>query len=196
MLSPTRVADAMGASAAPDGRMTTDEFLAWAEGRSGRYELIDGQVIAMSPERVQHAEVKASAYLALRSAIRSTGLSCRAMPDGMTVRIDDHTAFEPDALVYCGERADPRAVEISNPVIVVEVVSPGTRSVDQGAKLRGYFRVASVAHYLILYPDNRLVVHHARGGGDVIATRMVSEGNLTLDPPGLTLSTADLFAED
>ncbi len=196
MLPPTRVADVMGASAAPDGRMTTDEFLAWAEGRPGRYELIDGRVIAMSPERVQHAEVKASAYLALRSAIRSTGLPCRAMPDGMTVRIDDHTAFEPDALVYCGERADPRAVDISNPVIVVEVVSPGTRSVDQGAKLRGYFRVASVAHYLILYPDNRLVVHHACGGGDVIATRIVSEGNLTLDPPGLPLSLADLFAED
>lgn len=196
MLPPTRLAEAMGASAAPDGRMTTDEFLAWAEGRPGRYELIDGQVIAMSPERVRHAEVKAAAYLSLRSAIRHAGLPCRAMPDGMTVRIDDHTAFEPDALVYCGERADPRAVEIPNPVIVVEVVSPGTRSVDQGAKLRGYFRVASVAHYLILYPDNGLVVHHARGGGDVIATRMISEGTFTLDPPGLTLSVADLFSED
>jgi Uma2 family endonuclease len=186
----------MGASAAPDGRMTTDEFLVWAEGRPGRYELIDGQVIAMSPERVQHAEVKAAAYLGLRAGIRSAGLPCRAMPDGMTVRIDDHTAFEPDALVYCGERADPRAVEIANPVIVVEVVSPSTRSVDQGAKLRGYFRVRSVAHYLILYPDNRLVVHHARGADEAVITRMISEGALTLDPPGLTVAVADLFAED
>ena len=175
--------------------MTTDEFLAWTEGRPGRYELIDGQVIAMSPERVLHAEVKAAAYLGLRSAIRDAGLPCRAMPDGMTVRIDDHTAFEPDALVYCGERAAPNAIDIPNPVIVVEVVSPGTRSVDQGAKLRGYFRVESVAHYLILYPDNRLVVHHARGGGDVIATRMVSEGSLVLDPPGLTVAVADLFED-
>ena len=186
----------MGASAAPDGRMTTDEFLVWAEGRPGRYELIDGQVIAMSPERVRHAEVKASAYLSLRAAIRRSGLPCRAMPDGMTVRIDDHTAFEPDALVYCGERAAPTAIEITNPAIVVEVVSPGTRSVDQGAKLRGYFRVPSIVHYLILYPDNGLVVHHGRGADEVVITRMVSEGSLTLDPPGLTLPVADLFAED
>ncbi len=79
---------------------------------------------------------------------------------------------------------------------MVEVVSPGTRSVDQGAKLRGSFRVPSVAHSLILYPDNGLVVHHARGAGDAITTRMVSEGALTLDPPGLTLPVADLFAGD
>lgn len=176
--------------------MTTDEFLAWAEGRPGRYELIDGQVIAMSPERVLHAEVKFAVSRTLRDAIRSAGVPCRAMPDGMTVRIDDHTAFEPDALVYCGERAAPDAIEIPNPVIVVEVVSPGTRSVDQGAKLRGYFRVRSIAHYLILYPDNRLVVHHARGADEAVITRMISEGNLTLDPPGLTVPVADLFAED
>lgn len=176
--------------------MTTDEFLAWAEGQPGRYELIEGQIIAMSPERVRHAEVKASAFLALRAAVRDSGLPCRAMPDGMTVRIDDRTAFEPDALVYCGERAAPDAVEIPNPVIVVEVVSPGTRSVDQGVKLRGYFRVGSVAHYLILYPDNHLIVHHARGPGDAVTTRMISDGSLILDPPGLTVSVADLFAED
>ncbi|MCJ2014249.1 Uma2 family endonuclease [Methylobacterium sp. J-076] len=196
MLPPTNRADEMGARAAPDGRMTTEEFLAWAEGRPGRYELIDGRVIAMSPERVRHAEVKFAVCRALRDAIRGAGLPCRAMPDGMTVRIDDHTAFEPDALVYCGGRADPDAVEITNPVIVVEVVSPGTRSVDQGAKLRGYFRVPSIAHYLILYPDNRLVVHHARGTDDAVATRMISEGTLPLDPPGLTISVADLFAQD
>jgi Uma2 family endonuclease len=173
--------------------MTTDEFLVWAEGRPGRYELIDGQVIAMSPERVRHAEVKAAAYLSLRAAIRSANRPCRAMPDGLTVCIDDHTAFEPDALVYCGERAVPDALAIPNPVIAVEVVSPGTRSVDQGAKLRGYFRVRSVAHYLILYPDNRLAVHHARGTGDAVVTRMISEGTLALDPPGLTVPVADLF---
>ncbi len=89
--------------------MTTDEFLAWAEGRPGRHELIEGQVIAMSPERVRHAEVKASAFLALKAGIRGAGIPCRAMPDGMTVRIDEHTAFGLEALVYRGGRAAPDA---------------------------------------------------------------------------------------
>lgn len=77
----------MGASAAPDGRMATDEFLAWAKGRPGRYELIDGQVIAMSPERVRHAETKFAAHLALRGAIRAKGLPCYGLPDGLTVPV-------------------------------------------------------------------------------------------------------------
>ncbi|MGH7248837.1 MAG: Uma2 family endonuclease, partial [Pseudomonadota bacterium] len=60
-------------------------------------------------ERVEHGEVKLAAAIALRMAIMRAGLNCYALGDGMTVRIDDHTAYEPDALVYAakGSRADP-----------------------------------------------------------------------------------------
>ena len=59
-----------------------------------------------------------------------------ALPDGMTVRINDLTAYEPGALVYCGTKLAPRAIEVANPVIVVEVLSPSTRHVDLAAKLK------------------------------------------------------------
>lgn len=91
--------------AQPKPRMTVDEFLVWAEGRPGRYELVDGEVFAMSPERVRHAEVKAAAYLALRSALKQGQRPCYVLPDGVSVRIDQDTVFEPDAVVYCGARA-------------------------------------------------------------------------------------------
>lgn len=181
--------------AQPKPRMNVDEFLVWAEDQPGRYELVEGQVVAMSPERVRHAEVKASAYLALRSALNRTQLPCRALPDGMSVRIDDTTVFEPDALVYCGTRADPDAIEIPNPILVVEVLSPSTVTVDSGRKLSGYFSIASVAHYLMIDPVKRLVIHHARGAEGLIATRIASEGTLDLTPPGLSLSVAELFAD-
>lgn len=181
--------------AQPKPRMTVDEFLVWAEGRPGRYELVDGEVFAMSPERVRHAEVKASAYLALRSALARTNLPCRTLPDGMSLRIDRTTIFEPDALVYCGARADPDAIEITNAVIVVEVVSPSTASVDSGRKLAGYFSLASVAHYLMIDPVKRVVIHHARVAEGQIMTRIATEGTLDLTPPGLTLPVADLFAD-
>lgn len=181
--------------AQPKPRMTVDEFLVWAEGQPGRYELVDGEVFAMSPERVRHAEVKASVYLALRSALNRTQLPCRALPDGMSVRINDTTVHEPDAVVYCGARADPDATEIPNPVIVVEVLSPSTVAVDSGRKLSGYFGVASVAHYLMIDPVKRLVIHHARGTEGLIETRIASEGQLALTPPGLSLSVAELFAD-
>ena len=182
-------------SAEPKPRMTVDEFLAWAEGRPGRYELCDGLVVAMSPERVRHADAKFSVQMALRAAIGRKALPCRMLPDGMTVRIDPCTTYEPDALVYCGPRLAPDAVEVPDPVVVVEVLSPSTKAVDSGAKLAGYFQIPSVQHYLIVDAERRLVVHHRRGGGDLIETRIVAEGGLTLDPPGLPLQLSDLFED-
>jgi hypothetical protein len=47
--------------------------------------------------------------------------------------------------------------------------------------------------YLLADPDKRLIIHHARAERDAIATRVVSEGALRLDPPGIEVSIADLF---
>ena len=56
----------------PPGRMTVDEFLAWAMAQpEGRFELVDGKVVAMAPERVAHARLKSEVWLALRDAIRT-----------------------------------------------------------------------------------------------------------------------------
>jgi Uma2 family endonuclease len=174
--------------------MTVDEFLAWAEGRDGRWELQDGELVAMAPQRLAHLETKAEALTALRSAIRRAKAPCHAVPDGATVRIAARTAFEPDALVYCGPRLPPDAIEIPEPVIVVEVLSEGTAARDHGPKLAGYFSLPSVAHYLILDADNRMAIHHKRGLGDVIETRILREGQLRLDPPGLEIPVEDMFA--
>jgi len=95
--------------------------------------------------------------------------------------------------VNCGEQPDEDAVAAPNPVIVVEVTSPGTRSVDTGAKLAGYFRVPSIQHYLILVTERSMAIHHRRAGGG-IETRMVASGRLELDPPGIIVTVEDLFA--
>jgi len=111
----------------------------------------------------------------------------------MTVRINDLTAHEPDGLVYCGPELLPSTLLIPNPVIVFEVLSPSTKNVDAGTKLPGYFRVPSIMHYLIVDPDRPLIIHHARRQDDSILTRIVSEGVIKLDPPGLELALSDIY---
>ncbi len=74
---------------------------------------------------------------------------------------------------------------MSDPVIIVEVVSASSRRIDATVKLAAYFRLPSVMHYLIVEPTRPSVVHHARGTGDTILTRIVTAGSITLDPPGL-----------
>jgi len=181
-------------TAVPKARMTVDEYLDWAEKQPGRYELLDGAVFAMSPEGAGHAEKKAAVHAALLAGIRTRGLACYALPDGMTVRINDVTAYEPDALVYCGAKLPSSAVVVPNPVIVVEVLSPSTRHIDLSAKLADYFRLPSIAHYLIVDPDKPRIVHHARATGDTILTRIVNDGSIKLDPPGLEFAMADVYS--
>ncbi len=179
----------------PTARMNVDEFLVWAEAQPGRHELVDSEVFAMSPQRAVHARVKYRVHRALDRAIANASLPCEMFPDGMVVRVDADTAFEPDALVQCGDRLTDNAIVADTPVIVVEVLSPSTRHVDTGTKLLGYFRLPSLQHYLILDTERRTVIHHRRGTGDLIETRIAASGALSLDPPGLTLPVAALFAE-
>lgn len=120
--------------------LTADEFLAWVQDRAdGRFELADGQVVAMGPECVNHARAKAQCWLALRTAIAAQSAACEALPDGAMVRVNARTVYEPDALVRCGPPLPGDAIEVADPVIVVEVVSPSSRGIDTGLKLSGYF---------------------------------------------------------
>jgi Uma2 family endonuclease len=172
--------------------LSADAFIAWAaEQPAGRYELSGGEVVAMAPERAGHTRAKLAAAIALRAAIGAR--DCEAMVDGMVVPIDERTVYEPDALVRCGPRLPDDATEITDPVIVVEVISPSSRGIDSGTKLVGYFRVPSVRHYLVLDIEARAVVHHRRGDRGGIETRILRDGALALDPPGIEIALADLF---
>ena len=177
-------------------RMTVEQFLAWLEdGPEGaRYELVAGEVVAMAPERAAHARRKAEIWLALREGIKSAGLPCEALPDGMTIKIDEHTAYEPDAVVHCEEALPDDALIVPAPVVVVEVLSPTTKAHDAGAKLADYFRLPSVRQYLLVRTERPTVIHHRRGDGDVIETRIITAGILDLDPPGITLDLARIYA--
>ena len=175
--------------------LTADAFLAWAEEQPGdaRFELIGGRVVAMGTERVVHARTKFRAVTALGAAIASAGLGCEAFIDGVALRIDEASVYVPDAFVRCGPELPGDANTVVDAIIVVEVLSPSTRAVDMNAKLGGYFRMASLHHYLIVDCDERMVVHHRRGKAGAIETRIVRDGSIALDPPGLVLDVAELL---
>ncbi|MBV9289321.1 MAG: Uma2 family endonuclease [Hyphomicrobiales bacterium] len=180
-------------------QMTVDEFLLWAEGKEGRWELhygvpvmISDLPVAMSPERLAHTRAKGTAFIALVDALKNTGLRCEAFTDGVAVKVDARTTFEPDASVACGPRRPEDTIVVSDPIVVVEVLSPNTAGIDHGRKLSGYFSLPSVQHYLILDPDRRVVIHHKRGR-DAIETRVLNDGVVKLNPPGFDVAVAALF---
>ncbi len=179
-------------SDAAEQLMDGDEFLVWAEGREGKWELRDGVVVAMAPEQAFHSRVKGFAGAALLAALRRKGADCGVYVDGLAVRIAKRRTFVPDVLVTCPPTPDKK-METTNPLVVVEVLSPSTAAFDHGAKLEGYFSLASLAHYLLIDPDRRVLILHSRGREGVIETRILHEGEVRLDPPGIAFEFADLF---
>ncbi|MBU8546686.1 MULTISPECIES: Uma2 family endonuclease [Roseomonadaceae] len=178
----------------PDHRMTRAQFYAWAAQQPrGRYELEEGKVIAMAPERVRHVRAKMRTARALEDAIAAAGLSCEALIDGAAIEIGDHTAYEPDVLVTCGAPVDGDALAVPNPVIVVEVASPSSTRGDHVVKFAAYMRAPSIRHYLLLAVETGILVHHRRAEDGTIQSAILREGPLTLDPPGLTIQVEQLF---
>ena len=171
-------------------RMTSDEFIAWAmeQPETEHYELVAGEVVAMAPERVEHTRAKQHIWRRCTEAIEAGKLPSEALVDGPSVEVDETTTYEPDVLVRCGTMLPIGTVKLSDPMIVVEVLSPSTSARDVGAKLSDYFRLPAVRHYLIVRTETRTIIHHARGEDSIILTRIVREGPILLDPPGITLT--------
>jgi Uma2 family endonuclease len=174
--------------------MTVADYLAWGDALAERRhtELINGQIVTMSPESAAHNRTKLRTLMALHRALDSFDQPHEIFVDGMTVPIDANTAFEPDVLVHFGPAIPARQLTVPDPMIVVEVISPSSMRSDTNFKLTGYFKVPSVQHYLVLDPDKRTVTHHVRAPGGSTA-RTATSGILRLDPPGIELSVAELF---
>lgn len=178
------------------GRMTVEQFLDWAQAQTkGRYELVDGVPVKMSPERNQHALVKGAVYRALVAAVEQARIDCVVFPDGPMVVIDRDRSRGPDVVVQAGPAFDPNALTVERPVVLVEVTSPTTMCTDTDDKLIEYFSVASVHHYVLVHPDRHAIVHHRRVEGNAIETRIASQGTLKFDPPGFEVDIDRFFSD-
>jgi Uma2 family endonuclease len=177
-------------------RMTVEEFIPWAMARpeTEHSELVAGEIVRRAPERAMHARTRGRLYCRLADGIEAAGLRCTLYPRGMAVMVDADTLYEPDALVRCGEGLPDDAVFVTDPIIIIDVLSLSTSAVDTGNKFVDYIRLASLRHYLLIRPDKRTIVHHERDASGEISTRIVHDGAVRLEPPGIELS--DIFEEE
>jgi Uma2 family endonuclease len=175
--------------------LTVADYLAWAitQTEQPRTELINGQIVFMAAERIDHNRIKLNVAVAFKQALNAASIVGEVFTDGLTVPIDQFTAYEPDASVRFGSPLPPRGMTVTDPVVVVEVISPSSAHTDTSAKLIGYFKLASVRHYLVIDPEVRKVTHHRRGDDGAVTAQTLTEGTLRLDPPGLAVEIADLM---
>ena len=112
----------------------------------------------------------------------------------MTVQVENND-FEPDALLRCGPRVPNDSTNVFDPLVLIEVLSPDSGTRDRAIKLHAYFKLRSVQHYLIVWPDERRIVRHSRMANGQIATEVFVSGEIRLDPPGIMMTVAEFYAD-
>jgi Uma2 family endonuclease len=141
-------------------RYSLGEYVILEEMSNVRHEYLDGQIFAMAGGTPEHGGLCANLMTLLSNAL--AGRPCRVFTSDVRVRVRA-TGLDtyPDASVVCGraerDTDDPNA--LTNPLVLVEVTSPGTEAYDRGEKLEHYRKIPSLQEVLI--------VAHAEVGVDV-----------------------------
>lgn len=134
-------------------RMTADEFLTWDDGTDQRYELVDGQIVAMAPPSDPHGTIVVNAAVETSRLIEGRE-PCRAIVEA-GLRLDEHNHYKADVAVTCTE---PRqAAYVEEPVLIVEVLSASTHRDDVAIKGKRYVELPSVQEMWLIDSRERWV---------------------------------------
>jgi Uma2 family endonuclease len=136
---------------APPKTLSPAEYFALQRSADLASEYIDGEVIPMECSTEAHSVIVVSLVGELRSRLRGTPCSVRVAP--LPVRVSPTRYLLPDVMILCGEPqfADESADAITNPKVIIEVLSPSTKDRDLGTKLRLYERLPSFGEFVAVF---------------------------------------------
>ncbi len=143
---------------------TPEEYLALERHAEFKSEYIDGRIVAMTGASAAHAFIAGNVHAELRARLR--GGPCRAWANDMRVQIAGGGRYTyPDVVAFCGQAkfADGVSDTLTNPVLIVEVLSSSTEAYDRGEKFTHYRTIETLQEYVLIAQDRVMVerlVHH------------------------------------
>ena len=172
-------------------RMTLAEFLEWDDGTDTRYELIDGQAVAMAPARDSHGTIVMNLGLAIGSRLTPP---CRVVGNAGITRPERADSFYvADLVVTCDQPADQRFF-LPEPRLIVEVLSPSTAAYDRGRKGEEYRRIPSVQEIPFVFGDERRVELWRREGERWAIEDYIGDASVRLQSLGIDLLLPAIYA--
>lgn len=171
---------------------TVEEYLAFENRSPEKHEYFDGEVFAMAGARPRHNLVVVSTSNALGGLVKGKG--CAGFNGDQRIYIAATGLYTyADGGVMCAPpELSQDGMELLNPVLLFEVLSPSTRDYDLGAKREHYQQMPSLRHLLLIDQPERLVRHYSREGGNW-QSREIREGLVDLAELG-SFSLEDLYA--
>jgi Uma2 family endonuclease len=167
------------------------EFLDWEEQQELRWEFDGFEPVTMTGGTDAHETLGGTLRALLYNRLR--GGPCRVRGPTLKVEVAGRIRY-PDAFVSCTP-VHARRHRHQGPVVVFEVLSPGTSRIDRIDKLREYRATPSIQHYVILEPDSIAATVYTRRGVDWIVTPLIAGDTLEMLEIGVTIPPADIYAD-
>ena len=184
-------------------RYTVEQYLAMERASDIRHEYLDGYVYAMAGESEEHGII--SSNLTIEIGLRLKGSGCRIFEKDTKVQSGEVPKIKsfyqpknlfsyPDLLVVCGERKylDEYKDVLTNPNVIIEVLSPTTGEYDRGEKFIRYRTyLHSLQDYLVVAQDKPLIERYSRYENDLwVIAETVSDLSATIHIPSINYEIA------
>jgi Uma2 family endonuclease len=139
-------------------KLTAADYLTWENQQSERHIFVQGEIFGMSGGTAEHNLSLGAVYANLWLHLKSS--PCRVFVTDMRVAVEAADAYYyPDVVVTCNaaDLANSKALQITAPKLIVEVLSPSTASFDRGQKFAHYRTLDSLEEYVLIDPELQTV---------------------------------------
>jgi len=179
-------------------RMSEEEYFELLETSGERLEYWDGVVEGMSGSSPLHSLIESNLFGGVFK--RLDGTECFALSPNQAIFVAARSAYLfADLSVVCGKAdwVDRRGIGcLTNPSVVVEVLSPSTSMKDEMDKFHAYTSLKSVREYLLISADQYGVKLHERSSGDEIWKTSIFQDlddEFELNSCGVKLKVRDVY---
>jgi Uma2 family endonuclease len=138
--------------------MTFDEFLRWDDGTETRYEFVSGEVIAMDPASLFHGVIEGNVDALIRSALTTDDRPRLVHQAGIALTADGGERLYVADLALSREPFDGAARYLTEPVLIVEILSGSTKGIDKLRKVPDYGTITSLREIWLVDQATRWVM--------------------------------------
>lgn len=183
-------------STQPEHRYTDDEYLAIDRASDTKSEYLDGVIYAMGGASARHVQIVGNVARELGNQLRDK--PCVVYSTDLRVRVSRQGLYAyPDVVVVCGDPVfiDDELDTVTNPLLIVEVLSSSTKNYDRGEKFERYRSISTLQEYLLVAQDKMHIERYLRQSDDAWVLRETNSAGDTIDlaSAGCRLPVAEIY---
>lgn len=184
---------------APKIKFTTEtEYLNAERLALDKHEYFKGEVFAMGGASISHNKISTNVLVEL--GINLKGKRCKPFGSDLRVHIPKNTLYTyPDISIICGDiqTTDDRFDTITNPSVIIEILSASTRNYDKGEKFTLYREIESLQEYILIDSEKVMIEKFIRNNDKSwqLTEYKLIEEHFNISTLGISLNLSGIYSD-